>query len=388
MRKSLLFIFALVFSASITAQDKKPLKEIFQVRGYVKYMNTASFLDLDTIITQNLIHNRINFKGYLNDNLTLGLELRNRIFYGEAIKLNPYFGDQVDVDNGLVDMSFLLVDKGSMVFHSTIDRAYVDYAKEKWELRVGRQRINWGMNLAWNPNDLFNTYNLIDFDYEERPGADAVRFQYFTGDLSSMEVAVKPGNGIDSSVIAAMYKFNKWQYDFQFIGANFYEDVALGMGWAGNIKDGGFKGEATYFHPKESFSDTSGVLSASATFDLTFKNGMYVNAAALLNSAGVNDPSAMGQLQFMSGNLSAKSLMPSKWTYFTQVSGAFSPLIGGGMTVLYAQGLNVLFFMPSVSYSIKENWDINLVGQSAFGEVQNQFRSTGTGIFLRLKFSY
>ncbi|HVB02111.1 MAG TPA: hypothetical protein VNE41_00190, partial [Chitinophagaceae bacterium] len=27
--------------------------------------------------------------------------------------------------------------------------------------RLGKQRINWGKTLVWNPNDWFNTFNLF-----------------------------------------------------------------------------------------------------------------------------------------------------------------------------------------------------------------------------------
>ena len=37
------------------------------------------------------------------------------------------------------------------------------------------------MNLVWNPNDLFNAFSFVDFDYEERPGSDALRIQKYTG---------------------------------------------------------------------------------------------------------------------------------------------------------------------------------------------------------------
>ena len=106
----------------------------------------------------------------------------------------------------------------------------------KNELTLGRQRINWGVNLAFNPNDLFNAYSLVDFDYQERPGADAVRFQYYTNELSSFETAIQFGKSLDSSVIAGLWKINKWEYDFQFLIANFYSDFVLGTAWAGNLK--------------------------------------------------------------------------------------------------------------------------------------------------------
>ena len=102
------------------------------------------------------------------------------------------------------------------------------YSEDNWELTIGRQRINWGVNLAFNPNDLFNAYSLIDFDYQERPGVDAVRFQYYGDDMSSFEGAVQIGNSLDSSLIAGLWKFNKWKYDFQFLAANYFKDIAVG----------------------------------------------------------------------------------------------------------------------------------------------------------------
>jgi len=367
--------------------EKKKLKDRINIGGYVKSMNTTSVANLDSIITDNLIHNRIKIKAELSDNLSAVVEMRNRIFYGEATRLNPLLGSILDHDVGQVDLSFVLLDKNALVIHSIFDRAYFKYVSEKWEARIGRQRINWGMNLAWNPNDLFNAYSLIDFDYQERPGVDAVRFQYFTGDLSSIDIAIQPGNGLDSAIIAGLWKFNKWKYDFQVLAGNYYSDIAIGAGWAGNIKNGGFKGELTYFHPKKEFSDTAGVLSASTTFDYSFKNGIYINTSVLYNSGG-SGSSSSGSFQSLIQGISAKNLMPSKLTYFSQVSGAFNPTLTGSFSAFYMQEVNMLLFMPSISYSIEENWDIMLVGQSAFGEVNSKFKGIGTGVYLRLMLSY
>ena len=181
MRIYFLCFLLISFSFSFFSQEnnKNKWKEKVEFSGFIKYMNTTSFVDLDSLITDNLIHNRIRFKAYLSDKITTVIEMRNRIFYGEATKLNPYLGHQLENDKGIVDMSYVSLDRKSLVIHSILDRAYMKYSDEKWELTLGRQRINWGVNLAFNPNDLFNAYSLVDFDYQERPGADAVRFQYY-----------------------------------------------------------------------------------------------------------------------------------------------------------------------------------------------------------------
>jgi len=211
--------------------------------------------------------------------------------------------------------------------------------------------------------------------------------QYFTGDVSHIEVAYKPGKDIDNSVIAGLYKFNAKKYDFQVIAANYYTDMAIGGGWAGNIKNAGFKGEGTYFINKENISDTNGVASISTSVDYSFKNEVYVNASFLINSEG-QDSVNSAVSPFMTSQLSAKSLMPSKYSYFAQISTPLNPMFVGSFSAIYGQGINTLFIMPSLSYAPKENWDISLTGQLYFGEEQNAFKNLGNSVFLRLQFSY
>ncbi|MBL4656331.1 MAG: hypothetical protein JKY33_10965 [Bacteroidia bacterium] len=371
------------------SEPKKKLPDILQLNGYVKDLQVVSFgNNLDSIITDNLVHNRLNLKAYLSNSITAAVKIRNRIFYGERVKMTPGFGQFVDVDDGYFDLSWLIVDKNSLVIHSIIDRAWMNWSADKWDIRLGRQRINWGVNLVWNPNDLFNVFNYIDFDYEERPGSDALRIQYYRTDISSIELAVKPGKNKNETVIAGMYKFNKWNYDFQFLGSLYYEDIAIGAGWAGNLKNAGFKGEATYFHPKNNITDTSGVLNVSVSYDYSFKNAVYIHGSVLYNSNGTSDIMSISQTDVFSSALSAKNLMPTQFSLFGQVSGSISPLLRADLVGIYGTGLNILFAMPSLSYSIKENWEIVLLGQMFFMKSSGANGNIGNSVYIRLKWSF
>ena len=382
-------LFSFNFSFFSQENKKNKWKEKVELSGFMKYMNTTSVVDLDSLITDNLIHNRIRFKTYLSNKITAVIEMRNRVFYGEATRLNPYLGKELELDNGQVDLSFVPLERKSVVIHSILDRAYMKYSKDNWELTLGRQRINWGVNLAFNPNDLFNAYSLVDFDYQERPGVDAVRFQYYGEDMSSFETAIQIGNSLDSSVIAGLWKFNKWKYDFQFLAANYFKDIAIGTGLAGNIKKAGLKTEISYFQPKSNFLDSLGTLSLSTTIDYSFKKGTYISASILYNSSGKNKSINSSNLfQTFIGDISAKSLMPSKWTYFGQVSGAFNPALNGSFAVFYMQGINLALFMPSIVYNINDDWELMLTAQSAFGELNTKFQSMGSGIYLRTMYSF
>ena len=120
--------FTLIFvSFSFFSQEniKNKCKEKVEFSGFIKYMNTTSFVDLDSLITDNLIHNRIRFKAYLSDKITTVIEMRNRIFYGEATKLSSFLGSSLDVDNGLIDMSYVSLDRKSVVIQSILDLSLI-----------------------------------------------------------------------------------------------------------------------------------------------------------------------------------------------------------------------------------------------------------------------
>ena len=380
----------LIDLASINAQDQveSKWKDKISFSGYLRYMNSSSVINSDSTIKDNLIHNRLRIKLDLNSRFNAVVEMRNRAFFGQATKINPNLGNILNNDMGELDLSFVPYDQKELVIHSIFDRAYIKYSSDKWELRIGRQRINWGVNLAWNPNDLFNAYSLIDFDYQERLGVDALRLQYYIGEMSTIELSAQPGMSIDESIFAGLWKFNLNGSDFQFLFGNYYEDVAIGFGLATNIKNAGVTIESTYFNPKNN-SKTSEGLSTSFSVDYSTKSGIYFNSSFLFNSLGSTKKSTDDNLfgSFLT-DISAKRLMPSKLTYFTQVSGNFTPAINGSMTIFHMKGEEMLLIMPSITYEIKENLDTMLLAQLIKNQIESNFNSMGVGIFLRCAYNF
>lgn len=365
------------------SQDKLTLK------GYIKYLNIVTPApDLNNIITDNFFHNRLNFRYYPTSALSAGVEVRTRVFYGEATRLNPLLSNNLEMDNsGLFDLSSVWIDETSFKAHTIIDRAWIDWYKGKVQARIGRQRINWGVNTVWNPNDLFNSYSFFDFDYEERPGSDAIRLQYYTGVASGFDIAARPGKRAKDDVIAGIYRFNKWQYDFQVLSGIFHSDVAIGTGWAGNIGTGGFKGEATYFHPYENFSDTSGIFVASFTLDYSFKNGIYILGSYLYSGAASS--SALQLSNFVNVQLTPKTLSPFEHSTLVQVSGNITPLVNGGIAFIFYPGNNYFFSGPSLTFSLAPNLDLLLTSQVVFGDKPNgNFGGLGGSFYMRVKKSF
>lgn len=380
-------LFLLTTLSSYSQETQSWAKENIQFSGYVKYLNTTSFQDLDATINDNLLHNRLNLKVYLNTKFTTTLEVRNRIFWGNSIQFIPNYADLITSHQD-IDMSFNLIDKPALLFHSKIDRLNIDYQSEKWQITLGRQRINWGKNLVWNPNDLFNTYSFFDFDYEERPGADALRIQYFTSGNSSIETAINYTDKWDDNTLALKYNFNQFNYDFQFLLAKYSTDYTFGLGWEGAIKDVGIKGEFSYFMPQEKTTDSENALVGSLSFDYYFKNGISINLAGLYNSLGISEVTDFSPTQFNSFQLSAKNMMPNRLSYFTQISKPISPALNLSFSTIYAQELQGVFMMPQMTYNLAQNWDFDTTAQVFYGKNQNEFSNMGNSIYLRFRWSF
>lgn len=364
----------------------KPVPKRYEIKGFVKDMQNAFFNDYaNSLITGNLIHNRINFKWKLTSNLHLRIESRNRFFYGEQVKYNPDFSTSIGSDNGYFNLTYNLIKEKSFVFNSTFDRALLNWSKRKWDITMGRQRINWGINMIWNPNDIFNTLNYLDFDYEERPGSDAVRIQYNHGTFSSLQLAYKIDKNSSRKVAALMYKTHVYKYDWQNFLGIYQEDFVLGTGWAGNIKQAGFKGEASYFHSYKTLGTKSQV-SISLSLDHQLKGNYFIVVSYLYNSNGKDAIYNIADVSKI--NLSVKNLMPFQHTIFIQASKALHPLVEGSFSAIFSPTKKSLILFPVVNISLSENWDLSVVGQSFFADLQTVYKAVGNTIFLRLRWSY
>jgi len=335
----------------------------------------------------NTIHNRLNFEWFATDKLTVVIENRNRLISGNMVRNFPEYQTSIATDQGYLDLSFVAFDGDSWFLHCMIDRAYVDWTSGDWQIRVGRQRVNWGVNLVWNPNDVFNSFSYFDFDYEERPGTDAVRLQYYTGATSSAELVYKLGNNANEMALAGLCRFSRWNYDFQFLGGWVGPDLMAGFGWAGDIKGAGFRGELSQFIPRESNSQSKAATVASVSADYTFPNSLYIHFSTLFNSLGKNGMA--GNLSpLLNTNLSAKSLSFGKYELFAQCSYPITPLFTADLSTIINPSDGSLFLGPSFNYSLQTNLELMLAGQLFLGDVKSEYGAIGQLAFARLKWSF
>lgn len=393
----LVIVTLLLPLGAIAQQDStavaKPKK--WQLHGYVKYLPSVNFVPppQGSMIQNNLIHNRFNFEWYPSQKWTFKASLRTRLFFGEQVKLVPNYGDLIKqsslVANGYDDpLSWTLLDEKAAVLHSTLDRLSLQYSNGKWDITLGRQRINWGINTIWNPNDIFNTYSFTDFDYEERPGSDALHIQYYTGVTSSIEFAAKAFTKWGDATAAFLWKTNKWEYDFQLLGGIAQQDIVVGGGWAGSLGLVGFKGEVSYFYNYRQGLATNQRHSVTATmaWDYLFPNRIYFSAGLLYNSNG----NVQGSItQLFGSQPTAKNLYPYRYAISLSASYPFTEKINAGVTAVYSPGeSHAVFLSPNFSYLINEQWDIAFISQLVFNAENGYYTSPLQSFFLRIRISF
>jgi hypothetical protein len=358
----------------------------WQWKGFIKDMTGGyAFGCFDETAYSRLLHNRITLTSDLTSQLSVRVDVRNRIMSGSLMRKTPGWADAMDPKQGLIDMSFRWIDQRDVLFLSEIDRLQMTWSRETWDLTAGRQRINWGINNVWNPNDLFNTYNFLDFDYEERPGADALRFRYFGKEDKTFEVAWKPGKVSGEHVAALMYRFNHKGFDHQFMSGIFHRDLVVGMGWAGSIGETGFKGEWSYFHPIQRFTDTSGILSGSLMFDRTFPENQYASASIWYT----NRPAGMGgSLLNSTMRLTPKTLFPYKFAMHAAYVKSFGSGFALTASIVFAPEKSTFIILPSLSREIDASWDVDLTVQTLLSNNVGACAMSGAAAFLRLKHSF
>jgi hypothetical protein len=380
LRKYSLFLI-LSLQSNLFAQSN------IELNGYLQNMQTVWAPKASQIwLFSNSFSNRFNFTWYAKDNLTFKTSIRNIFDYGQFVSRITGYSELASQDYGYFDLTEKISSSNSYVLYTNIDRLNFSYTIDDLEIQIGRQRINWGISSVWTPNDIFNSSSFINFDYAEKSGSDAIRLLYYLDFASSFELVSKIDHNNDLT-LAGKLKFNKWDYDFQFLGGFSEKDIILGAGWIGDIMDAGFSGELSYFRDKENFSDTSGIIVSSLGANYTFSNSVFISAEFLYNSNGktgkTNLPNNLFNLDY-----SAKNLSPARYSIFGQISYPITPLISSSLATIVNPSDGSLFLSPNTEISLNEDVYLLVAGQFFIGEDYTEWGDFGQFYYLRIKWNF
>ena len=372
----------------------------FDYNGYVKYLfSSTKFAGSDERYSDNLIHSRLDTKWYPTPEITTALDFRLRVFYGESVQKLPDFAALIKSERDWVDLDWTLWDEGKTLGYLEVDRLWVDWIKGNLEATVGRQRIAWGTAWVWNPTDLFNPLNVLDFDYEELPGVDAVRVQYYTGAVTKVEGAYKPAREKKNAIIAGLWSINISDYDFNLIAGMRDSRWIVGGSWVGDILNAGFRGEITVSEApsrdntsllfkelgESSLSSFNKPMVAIAlSGDYTFPNTFYIHTELLYNNSGKTKNTFLHTSEARElGMLSA-----ARWNIYHEFAYEVTPLLRAMVFGIFNPNDKSFIIVPSLTYSIITNLDAFLLAQFFKGDRLTEYGEYDHSFFIRVKYSF
>jgi len=75
----------------------------------------------------------------------------------------------------------------------------------------------------------------------------------------------------------------------------------------------------------------------------------------------LNTPASLASLQTF--EISAMNLSPFETTWFIQAVKPISPLVNGGVAMMYSPTFTTVFFNPLIGFSLADNFDVSLLTQ-------------------------
>ncbi len=396
MNSRVLILVFLLLPSTLWAQSSS-----YEISGYVKCLSSiADYPTVESNLYDQQVHTRINISWYPSDALRGQMDLRIRALYGDSLEELPGFSDEIITDYDITNLDWHMWDWKKSLGYGQIDRLWLDYTNNNLEITLGRQRIAWGTSMVWNVIDLFNPKSVLDFDYEEKPGADALRVQYYTGAVSKIELSLSPGEDSEHATVAGLYSINISGYDFYGIAGIRNNRWIAGGAWAGSILDGGFRGEFlisqspdrdvsrnsphTTAANESIFASDRTIASFVLSGDYTFPNTFYIHTEFLYNSNGKVENT--GVFQQEAGD--AGMLSPARWSIYQEFAYDITPLTRATVFGIYNPDDHSSIVVPMVTRSLSTNLDLLLIGFLTSGEQSSEFGSYGNSIHLRLKYSF
>ncbi|MBR8709885.1 hypothetical protein [Bacteroides pyogenes] len=313
---------------------------------------------LEETLWQNITYQRMNVDWRPHSSIRIEVGIRNLLYTGNATILS-YVKDNVDRDRGWGDFSWNIFSRRNILYHLNIDRCSFQYICGAWEVKAGRQRINWGQTLVWNPNNIFNPYSFFQFYYPEHPGCDAIRATYYHNVTSYSELAASL-NMYGKPTVALLHSRQANSVEYRFMGGIYCgEDVVMG----GSLNLGGerliLRMESSYFHPLKHKENNYDILQAAIGTDYVFSNNLVIQGEVLYSSRNT-DTDMYNLHYFYIDPQSAKDLSVSRWSVLAQAVYPLTPRFSTRISGAYFVDKHLCYAGLYFNYRISKNMEASL----------------------------
>jgi hypothetical protein len=157
----------------------------------------------------------------------------------------PLLVESKDIGRQVFDLRWTITESEHYAVIHFIDRLVYRQRMTVGEVAVGRQRISWGTGRIWNPTDLFNPINPVNFAKIEKDGADAVSAKFFLGTLSDIQAVWNPAEDAPANY-GTRFRSHVGTFDFSLLGGYFDSAPVAGFDMAGDLGESGVRAEFLY----------------------------------------------------------------------------------------------------------------------------------------------
>jgi hypothetical protein len=243
-----------------------------------------------------------------------------------------------------------------------VERLYLDAYLPWFDLRVGRQALNWGSAFVVNPTDPFPEVLLVE-PWKLRSGVNAARATIPIGDLHLAQVVVAGDDTLTHPRIAGRATLNWLETDFSIVGA-WREDASDGI--AGVDIRGtlgvGFWVEAAAHLREDPYEEVA------VGFDYSFPvmDALVITGQYYRNGSGSSRQSGPSAALGLSGDLSDDPFGPffsGKNYVMAAVALSMSPEVS--TSTLWVQNLDdgTALWVPSITITPESVWEFALAAQ-------------------------
>ncbi len=255
------------------------------------------------------------------------------------------------------------------VFDYDLDRLFYQYQKENHSLTVGRQAIDWGVGRFWQPLNVFGAFSPVDIDTDYKPGIDAVLYEGYPSDFSTLSVAyVFTASELEYHNSFALHYRQQLgsQAELTLLTGRILDQWAIGAAFEDSWQGMGWRLEGIGYHKNQ---QQEGFVFTSAGIDYRFEQGTRFSFEWYHHSKG-------GEGSMYSNPWLVYGLQP----YFTanvlgfSAQHELSPLWQGSYTVLtgvLGSGSEIeasWLHQVSLTYSMTDETDLVMAFVHARGE--------------------
>jgi len=156
-------------------------------------------------------------------------------------------------DRQLMDLSATIKENDEYVLYHRLDRLALTFLPQWGQVRVGRQAVTWGNGFLFNPMDLFSPFPPSDIERDYKIGTDMVFTQIRLGNIADAQCLYVPrrdptDNDVkwDQSSLAGKIHFPLGATEFDIMAAHHYDDLVVGAGSRGYLKEAAWRLDATW----------------------------------------------------------------------------------------------------------------------------------------------